>query len=54
MKGCTKCFICEEAYTNERFICCDDHQLYAFDGRDVDLKVEGVHYIERHHMPHTC
>ena len=50
MKGCT-CFIHEEAYTNERFISCDRHQLYAFKGRGVDLEVEGVHYIEMHRGP---
>ena len=32
MKGCT-CFIHEEAHTNECFISCDGHQLYAFMGR---------------------
>ena len=47
MKGCT-CFIHEEAHTNERFISCHGHQLYAFKGRDVDLEVEGVRYIEMH------
>ena len=44
MKGCT-CFIREEAHTNERFISCDGHQLYAFKGRGVDLEVEGMRYI---------
>ena len=48
MKGCT-CFIHEEANTNELFIFCYGHQLYAFKGRGVDLEVEGVHYIEMHH-----
>ena len=45
--GCT-CFIHEESHTNERFISCDEHQLYAFKGRGVDLEVEGMHYIEMH------
>ena len=40
--------------TNERFISCDGHQLYAFKGRGVDLEVEGVCYIEMHRGPHTC
>ena len=35
-------------HTNERFISCDGHQLYAFKGLGVDLKVEGVHYVEMH------
>ena len=47
-------FIHEEAHTNECFISCDGHQLYAFKGRGVDLEVEGVRYIEIHHGPHTC
>ena len=53
-KGCT-CFI-REAHTNERFISCDGHQLYAFKWRGVDLEVEGVCYniIEMHRGPHTC
>ena len=54
MKGCTKCFIQVEAHANERFISCDGHQLYAFKGRGVDLKVEGMRYIETHRGPHTC
>ena len=41
-------------YTNERFISCDGHQLYAFKGRGVDLEVEGMRYIEMHRGPHTC
>ena len=53
MKGCTQCFI-HEAHTNERFISCDGHQLYAFKGRSVDLEVEGVRYIEMYHGHHTC
>ena len=52
MKGC-KCFIREEAHTNEHFISCDGHHLYAFKGRGVDLEVEGVHYVEMHHRPHA-
>ena len=48
MKGCT-CFIHEEVNTNEPFIFCYGHQLYAFKGRGVDLEVEGVHYIKMHH-----
>ena len=52
MKGYT-CFIREEAHTNERFISCDEHQLYAFKGRVIDLEVEGVHYIKMHRGPHT-
>ena len=52
MKGCT-CFICEEAHTNIRFTSCDGHQLYDFKERGVDLKVEGVRYIEMHRGPHT-
>ena len=48
MKGCT-CFIHEEAHTNECFIPCNGHQLYAFKGRGVDLEVEGMPYIEMHH-----
>ena len=54
MKGCTYCFIHEEAHTNKRFISCGDHQLYSFKGRGVDLEVEGVRYIEMHCGPHTC
>ena len=40
-------------HTNERFISCDGHQLYAFTGRGVDLEVEGVRYnnIEMHCGP---
>ena len=30
------------------FLSCDGHQLYE---RGVDLKVEGVHYIEMHRGP---
>ena len=41
----------EEAHTNERFISCDGHPLYAFKGLGVDLEVEGVHYIEMHRGP---
>ena len=41
----------EEAHTNERFISCDGHQLYAFKGLGVDLEVEGVRYIEMHRGP---
>ena len=51
MNGCTYCFIHEEAHTNERFISCDGHQLYAFKGRGVDLEVEDVRYIEMHCGP---
>ena len=47
-------FIHEEAHTNERFISCDGHQLYAFKGRGVHLEVEGVRYIEMHRGTHTC
>ena len=53
MKGYT-CFICEEAHTNEHFISCNGHQLYAFKGQGVDLEKEGVRYIEMHRKPHTC
>ena len=42
----------EEAHKNERFISCDAHQLYAFNGRGVDLEVEGVRYIEMHRGPY--
>ena len=28
--------------------------MYTFKGRGVELKVEGVHYIEMHRGPHTC
>ena len=48
MKGCTQCFIHEEAHTNERFKFCDGHQLYE---RGVDLEVEGVRNIEMHRGP---
>ena len=48
MKGCTYCFIHEEAHTNVRFLSCDGHQLYE---RGVDLEVEGVRYIEMHRGP---
>ena len=42
----------EEAHTNECFISCDGHQLYAFKGLAVDLEVEGMHYIiEMHRRP---
>ena len=52
MKGCTySYFIREETHTH-RLIACDGHQ--AFKGRGVDLKVEGVCYIEMHRGPHTC
>ena len=44
-------FIHKEAHTNERFISCDGHQLYAFKGWGVDLEVEGVCYIEMHRGP---
>ena len=44
-------FIQEEAHTNERFISCDGHQLYAFKGLGVDLEEEGVRYIEMHRRP---
>ena len=37
-----------EAHTNVRFLTCDGHQLYE---RGVDLKVEGVRYIEMHRGP---
>ena len=47
-EGCTYCFKHEEAHTNVRFISCDGHQLYE---RRVDLKVEGVRYIEMHFGP---
>ena len=40
-------------HTNERFISCDGHQLYAFKGLGVDLEVEGMHYIEMHRGPAT-
>ena len=46
-----KCFIREEAHTNERFISCDGHQLYAFKRLGVDLEVEGVSYIEMYRGP---
>ena len=46
------CFI-REAHTNERFISCDGHQLYAFKGWSVNLEVEGVRYIEMYHGPHS-
>ena len=49
-EGCT-CFIQEEAHTNERFISCDGHQLYAFKGLGVDLEVEGMRYIDMHCGP---
>ena len=45
MKGCTYCFIREEAHTNVRFVSCDGHQLFDFKERGVDLEVEGVRYI---------
>ena len=48
MKGCTYCFIHEQAHTNVRFLSCDGHQLYE---RGVDLEVEGVRYIEMHRGP---
>ena len=41
----------EEAHTNERFISCNGHLLYAFKELGVDLEVEGVHYIEMHCGP---
>ena len=41
----------EEAHTNESFIYCDGHQLYAFKGLGVDLEVEGVRYIEMYRGP---
>ena len=44
----------EEAHTNECFISCDGHQLFAFKGRGLDLKVEGMRYIEMHRGPLTC
>ena len=47
-KGCTYCFIHEEAHTNVRFISCDGHQLHE---RGVDLEVEGMHYIDVHRGP---
>ena len=53
MKGCTYCFIHEEAHTNVRFIFCDGHQLYDFKEHGIDLEVEGVRYIEMHRGPHT-
>ena len=34
--------------THVRFISCDEHQLYDFKGRGVDLEVEGVRFIEMH------
>ena len=34
--------------SNECFISCDGHQLYALKRLGVDLEVEGVHYIEMH------
>ena len=37
---------------NVRFISCDRHQLYDFKEHGVDLKVEGVRYIEMHCGPH--
>ena len=48
------CFIHEVEYTNESFISCDGHQMYAFKGWGVDLEVEGMHYIEMHRGPQTC
>ena len=53
MKGYT-CFIHEQTHTNERFISCDGHQLYAYKGRGLDLEIEGVRYIEMHRGPHSC
>ena len=53
MKGCTQCFIREEAHTNVRFISCDGHQLYDFKERGVDLEVEGVRYMEMYRGPLT-
>ena len=38
----------EEADTNENFMSCDGHQLYAFKGLGVDVEVEGMRYIEMH------
>ena len=53
MKGCTQCFIREEAHTKlKRIISCDGHQLYDFKERGVDLAVEGVRYMEMHRRPH--
>ena len=49
----TDSMIHEEVHTNERFISCDGHQLYAFKGRGVDLELEGVRYIEMHRWLHT-
>ena len=43
----------EEAHTNERFISCDGHKLYAFKGLGVDIEVGEVRYIEMHHEPQT-
>ena len=43
------------ADTNECFISCDGHQLYALKVCDVvDLEAEGVRYIEMHRGPRTC
>ena len=41
-------FYTRRSHTNERFISCDGHQLYAFKGWGVDLEVEGMRYIEMH------
>ena len=44
-------YFIQEAHTNKRFISCDGHQLYAFNGLGVDLEVEVVRYIEMHRGP---
>ena len=43
----------EKAHTNVCFIYCDRHKLYDFKEHGVDLKVEGVHYIEMHRRYNT-
>ena len=50
MKGCT-CFIHEEVHTHH---ICNGYQLYAFKGWEVDLEVEGMHYIEMHRWAQVC
>ena len=35
-------------HTDERYIFCDRHQLYAFKRPGVDLEVWGMRYIEMH------
>ena len=48
MKGGTKCY----THTNASYAAMD--QLYAFEGRGVDLEAEGVRYIVMHRGPQTC